>query len=305
MSQVNQLLISRILNSQIVGHVGAGHGQIDSMGDVQRFFDAVDASQPVSVRHKGEPVDRTLVKQAFLDVRDDQRSPDLYVADPDRNSRFLARCRKLGLTSSVYIINKTLINARKGSLLPGLKSIPYSLSYGEYAFASEFAATELRYKFDASIDDILCDPALSAKFFSIATSVTPGYSELEYRWGILSIRKAGRKPTHPVKLPAFTKGFKLLEDPIETIPERSGVYLLYERTNLLYLRGAERLRHGVELHRSTEVLGAINKKLWQLDPASLNVSYASFPKFEKGRIHAIENKLLDREIPIFNVQRSA
>jgi site-specific DNA-methyltransferase (adenine-specific) len=311
MSDLNHYAISAILHSEIVGPVEVAHGQIASLGDAQRYFDVLAADErPAGTgrRQSGEiNIDR--LKQAFFAAREtfkDRGSTDLYIADPKRNEVFLALCRRFGIKASDYRINKTLFNARKNKLLPGLKSERTSIEYGEFAFASEFAATQLRYKAGASIDDILCDPDLASQFDTIAREVTPGFSSFEYRWAILSIRKAGRHQRLPAsfRLPKFTTGFRLLRDPIEQIPDQSGVYLLFERQKLLYTRSAVDLRHGVELHRNANILKAINERLWRPDPANFIVDFATVNR-PMSFLQAIERKLVEERHPVFNIPRSA
>ena len=289
--------------------MATGHGQIASLGDAQRYFDVLASNERPASQHQSSNIDVDLLKDAFFAARaafKDRGSTDLYIADPNRNGVFLANCRRLGIRASDDKINKMLFNARKNKLLTGLKSQRTSIEYGEFAFASEFAATQLRYKAGASIDDILCDPALASQFDTIAQKVTPGFSSFEYRWAILSIRKSGRHHKLPARfrLPRFTTGFRLLHDPIERIPNRSGVYLLYERQKLLYTRSAVDLRHGVELHRNTDILKAINEKLWRPNPNDFIVEFATVAG-PISFLQAIERKLVEERHPVFNIPRSA
>jgi hypothetical protein len=311
MSGLNHYAISAILHSEIVGPVEMGHGQIASLGDAQRYFDVVAAKErPVATgRRDGGDINIDRLKKAFFAAREmfkDRGSTDLYIADPKRNEVFLALCRRFGIEASDYRINKTLFNARKGRLLTKLHSERTSIDYGEFAFASEFAATQLRYTTGASIDGILCDPKLSSQFDEIAHEVTPGFSSFQYRWAILSIRKAGRHQRLPssFRLPKLTTGFRLLRDPIEKVPDQSGIYLLYERQKLLYTRSAVDLRHGVELHRNAKILKAINERLWRPDPANFIVDFTTVNR-PMSFLQAIERKLVEERHPVFNIPRSA
>jgi hypothetical protein len=311
MGDLNHYAISAILHSEIVGPVKVGHGQIASLGDAQRYFDVLAANEsPAGTgQRQGNDINIDRLKQAFFAAREtfkDKGSTDLYIADPKRNEVFLALCRRFGIEASDYRINKTLFNARKNKLLSGLKSGRTSIEYGEFAFASEFAATQLRYKIGASIDDILCAPDLASQFDAIAREVTPGFSSFEYRWAILSIRKAGRHQKLPAsfRLPRFTTGFRLLLDRIEQIPDQSGVYLLYEKQKLLYTRSAVDLRHGVELHRNKNILKAINERLWRPDPTNFIVDFTTVNQ-PMSYLQAIERKLVEERHPVFNIPRSA
>jgi hypothetical protein len=311
MANINHFAISRILNSEIVGSAKAGHGQIASAGDAQTYFDLLGVFVPPAVAHSNEKADVQEVVRAFDAVRNarqDRGSSDLYVADPERNLLFLEKCREFGLTVSDYTLNKTLFYARKNNYLKGLKLVRTSFNYEDYAFACEFAATELKYRRGATTDDILCDPGLAAEFDSIARRLAPGFSSLEYRWAILSIRKAGghEKLKLDFPFPKLTARFQLIKDPLDVLPDVNGVYILYEEDKPLYARSTLSLRHGVEIHRKPEVLTAVADKLWRPNPDNLLVFYATLPeKSPKSILLPVEKKLIEERKPIFNIPRSA
>jgi len=193
------------------------------------------------------------------------------------------------------------------SHLKGLHSVRTSFNYEEYAFASEFAATELKYLTGASIDEILCEPALASRFDSIASSLAPGFTSLRYRWAILSIRKAGRhadwKPEW--QMPEFAGQFRLIRDSLETIPDKQGVYLLYEngKNKPLYARSTEHLRHAVEIHRSPRLMSAVFDRLWKPAPDNFVVSYAVLPA--RSMLRPVEKRVVVERKPVFNVPRTA
>lgn len=310
MSKVNQFAISSILNSEIVGRGNFGHGQIDSLGDAQRFLDMRSFVESPADIYGDEKVDAKKVARAFLDVRTkkgDRGSADLYIAEPQRNALFLKRCHELSLNASAYTLNKTLMNARKNGHLPKLGSVKTSIDYEDFAFACEFAATELKYKIGVSIDDIICDPNLAIQFDTIASKLSPDHTSFEYRWAILSIRKSGRdvkwKPEE--KMPKLTEHFKLASDSLNKLPVDEGAYLLIEKSNNrpLYARATERLRHAVELHRQSRFLDAILDKFWEPDPNDFLISFAKVPT--KSMLRRVERRLIEEQKPLFNVPRAA
>jgi hypothetical protein len=306
MASPDTFTISSIFGAEIVGPFKPGHGQIGSLRDVQKAIDASAATEPPAALHKHEKADIQSVKRVFLEIREargDRGSPDLYVADPDRNAAFLAKCRAAGLEASPYVLNKSLMSARKNGMLPDLKSLKTSIDYDEFAFAVEFAARDLDYRRGASIDDIICDPGLSAEFEGIARRIAPGHTLFEYRWAILSIRKAGRHPNKTdVRVPDLTEHIRLLKDPIERVPETSGVYLLYEKARPLYAKGTEDLRHGIELHRQPQAIEAFREKFWKPDLDNLVMWFAQLPS--KG-LWVVERKIIEVNKPIFNIERAA
>jgi hypothetical protein len=308
MPKLNHYDISSILNSEIVGPAEFGHGQINSLGDAQKYFDLVDVTHAPASLHANEEVPVLTVRDAFLAIRNargDKGSSDLYIADPNRNRLFLDKCRELGIQASDYAINKRLMYARKNGYLRGLDSVKTVVNYEDYAFASEFAATELKYKTGASIDDILCDPELASQFDSIARRLAPGYTSFRYRWAILSIRKAGRqaewKPDYA--MPDLVGAFKLMTDPLGYLPEEGGVYLLSERERPLYARSTANIRHGVELHRKPQMFSAVTDIFWQPKVDDFIVRFAVLDSTKLFK--PVERKLIEEKRPVFNVPRAA
>jgi site-specific DNA-methyltransferase (adenine-specific) len=198
--------------------------------------------------------------------------------------------------------------ARTNNHLPDLHSARTSFDCEEYAFASEFAATELKYRTGASSDDILCDPGLAAQFDAIARRLARGFSSLQYRWAILSIRKAGRHQTlNPdFRVPELTGQFRFMHDRLEVLPAVNGVYMRQERERPPYARATSNLRHGIEIHRRPEPLTAVADKPWRPNPNDLLVRYATLPqKTPKKTLLPIEKQLVEEQRPIFNVPRAA
>lgn len=306
MSNLNHFAIARILHSEILGPVSPGHGQLGSLQIVEDVF--CIRQKPVSPDevHTGESVDMDDVIQAFHDVRNDRKSPDFYVAEPERNRRFIERCRKLGVQASEYTMNKVLLNARKSNRLKGLDSEKTRFNHDEYAFASEFAATEIRYRTGASVDDIICDPELRSEFDQLASKLAPGHSPLEYRWALLSIRKAGRqaaKREAEYDVPPLSPPTRLFSDAVEGVPRNPGVYLLLEQQRPLYARGVRDLHHGVELHRREDFLKPLLERLWRPSPDDLLFSYATLS--ERKLLRPVEQRLIRERRPLFNIPPAA
>src|SRR5579872_2728158 len=176
MPNLNQFEIGRILGSDRVEKARFGHGQIGALSGAQQYLNFVHFEKSPAARYGRKKVDEKLVEKAFHAVRNlrhDRGSVDLYDADPGRNAEFIAKCRDLGLRDDIYLINKTLFSMRKNNRLKNLDSVKASIDYEDYTFASEYAATELKYEIGVSIDDIVCDPDLALRFDSIARRLTP------------------------------------------------------------------------------------------------------------------------------------
>ena len=305
MAQLNHYAISSILGSQIIGRAKVAHGQIGSLQTLQNIIDLRNRLVSPAELYHSEQVSQDLVIEAFHAARQDRGSPDLYVADPQRNREFLKKCRDLGAEASDYSLNKALLNARKGRKLSGLDSVRTHLEFEEYAFACELAAIELHYRIGASIDDIICDPELAARFDSIASKLAPGHTPFEYRWAVLSIRKAGRQSEWKTEfpLPAFEKPLPLLSDAVEQVPNDVGVYLLSEGQKPLYARGTIDLKHGIEKLRDPRLIQELVDQLWQPDPNNFLVSYATVP--QRKLMRPLERLVIAEKKPILNVPRAA
>ena len=201
MNAINHYDLSRILGSTIVGNVNVQHGQI-SANQTLVSVKALSADQIDLTAEKdiASAIEKHQVIEAFLDLRSkigDRGSPDLYVADKYRNAKFVDECRANGIQGSIRQLNHCLLNARKQKLLSDLGSISFRIDRtvkSRIQFVCEFTASKMRYEFGASIDGILCSPVLANTFHDRCSSAAPGYSWLDYRWTILSARKAGSKP---------------------------------------------------------------------------------------------------------------
>lgn len=145
----------------------------------------------------------TIVTRAYADVRTD-KSIDYVIAEPEANLLFLRRCWELGAAASPFELNWVLMNCRKDGKMSGLR-LPRSARVGIakdrldlFSFAADMAMRTLQDKIyygqqaDVSIDKILCDPQLSSEFVRLATQVAPGFLDFEYRWAVMSMRKARR-----------------------------------------------------------------------------------------------------------------
>jgi tetratricopeptide (TPR) repeat protein len=145
--------------------------------------DPATPSGEVSVEPQGGDV---AVIRAFLDVRSGA-SIDFVLADPETNVRFIGRCRELGATTDEAALNWALIDARKRSRLPD--DIGETRKYSvpaerrdQFEFASEIAARFVeRQHGGASLDRIICTPALREDFDRAAGLLAPGFTPLEYR----------------------------------------------------------------------------------------------------------------------------
>lgn len=311
---INHYDLSRILGSEIVGKVDVGHGQIEASRTLTSVADASSHGETAPT----EAVDWKSVCEIFLKVRGakgDRGSPDLYIADRERNEELLKAWRAHNLAGTDGALNRCLMNARKANRLPDLNSKRFVISKErkeKLRFVCELVATQLRYERGVSVDDIICIPKFAVLFDKRCRSHVPGYEWLEYRWTILSIRKSGRhnKPAKshaPLDLDAvpfsFTDEIELkdVSKSARHIPSKPGVFALVEGRRDLYVAGTEQLRASVEYHSQPNIVSAINGPFWH--PA--NPLKFRFAKVDKPYITQVENWLISNRHPVFNVPRTA
>jgi hypothetical protein len=197
----------------------------------------------------------SIVARAYADVRCD-RSIDYVVVDPESNLLFLQRCWELGAPASPFELNWVLMNSRKDGKLSGLaRAKSFSIPKGQldlFAFAAEIAmrCVQDRIYFeeqrDVSIDHVLCDPHLLEEFDDFARRLAPGYNAREYRWAVITLRKARRSLHPPIKLPRL-RLFGLLEDvKARALPAGAGTYWIQADESSIFTGVATSLRRQVE-----------------------------------------------------------
>jgi len=140
---------------------------------------------------------RSVVTRAIVEAfthASDGWSTDRVIADPELNLRYCEECEELGLPGGPADWNRALMRLRKSGkleFLPRARRTTFQdEEFDQYIFASEIAMRQITDEIGTSLDDVLCDPQLAAKFDSIARTVAPGpFSSLQYRWAALTLRK--------------------------------------------------------------------------------------------------------------------
>ncbi len=196
------------------------------------------------------------VVQAFLDSHAGY-SIDRVLADPELSEKFHAACRVAGLVGDACTWNLLLFRLRKSCQLQEVKTAERTaISWTDcnpYRAASEIALQSLlNEKQTGSLDEVLCDPALTAEFDRRAVLLAPGFGSLQYRWAALKIRKQARvargrgyvlwnvqRKTLKNRLSAL---MPLQEIQATELPETAGCYLLKNGKQVLYVGESDNLR---------------------------------------------------------------
>jgi site-specific DNA-methyltransferase (adenine-specific) len=201
--------------------------------------------------------DLAKIAQAYLEVRQGC-SIDRVVADPNLDRLFLHRCRELGVPGTDFELNWRLFTGRKNkefSDLPKTKNYT-AAKQDEFEFASEISLrhiqeTERLKQHDVSLDKIVCDPILAAEFDTIAATLAPGFSPLDYRWVALGIRKAAGRLSMKAKqskVPTFDYLGKTASIRGSVIPTDPGVYFFRCDDSSIFIGDTDNLRGRIERH---------------------------------------------------------
>jgi site-specific DNA-methyltransferase (adenine-specific) len=161
----------------------------------------------------------------------DGYSADRLVADPDLSQEFFAACERLGIVGDRRSWSLLLFRLRKSGHLQEFPTTKRTkLTWADcdpYLHGSEIAMQSLLEEGAESIDEILCDPDLAARFDELATSFAPGFTSFEYRWAALKIRKQAKTArnraallTPPRRLRSAAQMGK------RPLPETSAVYVI-------------------------------------------------------------------------------
>ncbi|MBA4016534.1 MAG: site-specific DNA-methyltransferase [Pirellula sp.] len=121
-------------------------------------------------------------------------SADRIVTDPALQAAFQAECRRLGVAGEARDCNAALLKLRKAGRLAEVPTTARTeMTWEEcepHAAAAEMAAARvLGSRPDVSLDDLFCDPQLTAEFDKQASRVGGGRKPFAYRWTALKLRK--------------------------------------------------------------------------------------------------------------------
>jgi site-specific DNA-methyltransferase (adenine-specific) len=122
-------------------------------------------------------------------------SVDQLVADPERNAAFLEACKQFGVPGFPAQWNLRLMRIRKSGKLPHSESRATVRTFEQmdgYSFAAEVAMHQLSVEIGETLDGLLCNPDLAARFDELAAAYAPGHTPFEYRWAALSLRKRAK-----------------------------------------------------------------------------------------------------------------
>jgi HicB-like protein involved in pilus formation len=258
----------------------------------------------------GPNSDMTAIAQAYLEVRDGY-STDRVVADPQLNRLFLQRCRELGLTGTDFDLNWRLFNGRKNKLL---KDMPKTRQYtssrkDEFEFSSEIAVRviqeEVRRTEDRSVslDRIICDPDLAARFDSVAERLAPGFAALDYRWIAFGVRKAAGRYASQAKeitVPSFDFMGRTKAIRASRIPTDQGLYMFCCGDDPLFVGETDDLRGRIERHFAVSDHVGLPDWLYDRGRRALSLGILPMPSAKVTERKIVEVGAVALHHPMFN-----
>jgi hypothetical protein len=319
MAELNQYAISKILGSTMkpISNVRFG-----SFGLLATTAESILAKEEPLADQGSDPNfsyhEDALVVQAFEDVRA-RTAPDALLWDKKLAKAFVKRCRELGLKAPQAYLARRVLHVRKNSpryqergirISPTTKSEAHPSVVQEFAHVIEFALVRLRYKYGASIDDILLDPALGEEFEKLANGLAPSLSSQQLRLGALYIRKTRYlKKTDIQKIQALdvsnieqalTPPVTLDELEVDAVPASSGLIEVREKERYLYIALNTDLRPAAGQFKSGRAFELISNGFWKPDPGIITIQFATGSSIAGTSISTWERRLIHDLEPVFN-----
>ena len=198
-------------------------------------------------------------------------SADRIMTDPALQAAFQAECRRLGVAGEARDCNAALLKLRKAGRLAEVPTTARTeMTWEEcepHAAAAEIAvARVLRGRPDTSLDDLFCDPELTAEFDKQASRVGGGRKPFAYRWTALKLRKDAHQLAE--RGAAWRRREFKFTTPIPTsrkswwksLPAVSGIYLVLDAEGTrLFVGAAFDLRARLEKLLAPTKLAALDR----------------------------------------------
>jgi hypothetical protein len=318
MEELNQYAISKILGSQMTPTRRASFGNFHLLETMAESLRARQASTPVEEAVHFSYEQDALVVKAFEEVRDGA-APDAILWDRQLSQAFIQQCRDLNLPGTNAYLNRRLINIRKNirryethgiSISATTRSDPHPSIVQQYAHVIEFALVRLRYRFGASIDDILVDPDLGDKFEQLALGIAPTLASTDLRLGALYIRKTRHFAKTELRKSdsldvhqldkEWSKPGSLATVHASDVPSSPGLIEMKERDRYLYIARNDNIRPAVEQLQSGKAFELVANGFWKPSLEDITIQFVQGTKFHGAGINMWERKLIRDLEPIFN-----
>ncbi len=259
-----------------------------------------------------------LVVQSFEKIRAGL-PPEALLWDAGILDRFVKECWKSGLDIPQEQLVRRMQAVRKNParyaklgirLKPTLIKERLPTVLAAYAPVIEFSLVRLRYRYGASIDEILTDPGLGADLEKTARSCVPALSSQQVRLAALALRKKRFLPRNR-KLSVrrlrtdrleetWSPLYSLASLDLATVPNCGGIVELRQGSKNLYVSRNENLHDVLEILFDPRALGLMASPFWSPDPAEIQTRFIPTTTLESGKLERWELKLLTEQKPVFN-----
>lgn len=308
MSDLDQLAISRILGSTFRPIARPAFGGFSAVGTIGEML----ANRPAESRPLAPEKSRdSIIIKAFAAVHDGF-SVDRTLADPTLATRFVERCRQLGIDVPHDALCRRLLRLRKAGGFPVKTTKEDKRDLHPYLIPAELAFAQLTYHHDASYDDLLADPEVGKTFEENVRKIGRSGDIVTYRLAALHLRKniRARKKSQAKELAHLDiskvkahwhKPGHLSDVRPEKLPESEGVFSLREPSRYLYLSQSENLRSGISVFKDDEVLASVGDRFWSPSPEKIMVDFVTPEDVEGVKLRLFEFKAIETYQPIFNM----
>jgi hypothetical protein len=180
----------------------------------------------------------------------------------------------------------------------------------QVAHVIEFALVRLRYRFGASIDDILLDPELGDRFEDLASALAPGFKSEDFRLGALYIRKTRHFQKKDLQMiptikmesaeRAWTPAVTLSRLRLEEVPQGRGLIELRESGRYLYIARNEDLRPVAEQLRRGTAFELVANEFWTPRLDAITIQFIPGSTLANVGMGLWERLLISNREPILN-----
>jgi len=322
MEELNQYAISQVLGSTMkpVKRARFGNfGLLETVAEGLRTRETIaETGGGLATAMKFSYDEDALVVRAFEDVRQGAAT-DALLWNRELAEAFYERCKGLGLRAPDALLGRRLITVRKNirryeqhgiTISPAAKAEPHISIVPQYAHVIEFVLVKLRYRYGASIDDILLDRTLGEMFETQASRLAPGVSAVDLRLGALYIRKTrnfNKGDREKIKSLDVSLFDKALTEPVSlpkvklaNIPEEPGLLEVRERDRYLYISRNASLRPAVEQFRTGKAFDLVANGFWIPHLENITVQVVSGTKIQGISTSLWERRLIHDLEPVFN-----
>ena len=314
MSDLNQFAISRILGSVMkhgkrpsFGPLGLLHAQSQAIAHYPKLGEQIALA----------PRSEKLILRAFEETRKGY-TLERVLADPLLTGKMLRRAKEHGVEAEDHAVILRLFRIRKSpkgqSRLGNPTATEPKRRHTIYEPAAEISLSQMRYRYGASVDDILAYTHIGREFDNLCQKISPGHSAVDFRLAALHVRKsryceknertlfdsltekkADRTLTRHESLKKFDPNrFRGMKGIVGLVEES-------EMERFIYLTGTRDVAETVRPFIRNEALQAVGNSFWKPSLSDIHVyTYGMNDTLRNAPQLLWTNRLISLKTPIFN-----